>query len=115
MGHIFPFCLGFKGGQGVATAVGLLFLWAVRALAEGSVVWSGLMIGLVSLAVLVLVLFFITRQGELVGVWVLPFLAFFLLKNVAYSLDLFFLLLVVGFIFFGESVQYLQSTLAFSC
>jgi acyl phosphate:glycerol-3-phosphate acyltransferase len=38
-GHIFPVWLGFKGGKGVATAVGILFGWSWPVAIVGLCVW----------------------------------------------------------------------------
>ncbi|MFC6790170.1 glycerol-3-phosphate 1-O-acyltransferase PlsY [Methylobacterium komagatae] len=42
LGHLFPVWLGFKGGKGVATLIGLLIAFSPAALLAFAVVWLGL-------------------------------------------------------------------------
>lgn len=42
LGHLFPVWLGFKGGKGVATLIGLLIAFSPLALLAFAVVWLGL-------------------------------------------------------------------------
>jgi glycerol-3-phosphate acyltransferase PlsY len=42
LGHLFPVWLGFKGGKGVATLIGLLLAFSPLALLAFAVVWLGL-------------------------------------------------------------------------
>ncbi len=42
LGHLFPAWLGFKGGKGVATLIGLLIAFSPAALLAFAVVWLGL-------------------------------------------------------------------------
>lgn len=70
LGHMFPIWLGFKGGKGVATAVGVVVVLAPIAAALSAVAWvivfaMGRMVSLAS--VLAAVLFAIVQLG-----WVLP-------------------------------------------
>jgi len=39
LGHIFPLYLGFKGGKGVATMLGVMLLWQPVAAGIGILVW----------------------------------------------------------------------------
>ena len=42
LGHLFPVWLGFKGGKGVATLIGLLIAFSPAALLAFAIVWLGL-------------------------------------------------------------------------
>lgn len=42
LGHLFPVWLGFKGGKGVATFIGVLLAFSPPALAAFAVIWLGL-------------------------------------------------------------------------
>jgi glycerol-3-phosphate acyltransferase PlsY len=42
LGHLFPVWLGFKGGKGVATFIGVLLAFSPAALAVFAVIWLGL-------------------------------------------------------------------------
>jgi len=77
IGHIFPFYLRFRGGQGAATAVGMLFFSLGILLVKGYLPWDALII----LAIAALSVFFITRSGTLTGIVVLPMSVYFILDR----------------------------------
>ncbi len=92
VGHMFPFYLGFRGGQGAAASVGMLLFSLGILLRNG---WLPL-IDLAFLAGLTLALFVVFRRGSVIGPVVLPLLAFFVFLNCpSSSLNWFFAALVV--------------------
>lgn len=92
VGHLFPFYLGFRGGQGAAASVGMLLAALIVLLRNG---WLPL-IDLAFLAGLTLALFIVFRRGSVIGPVVLPLFAFFVFLNCpSTSLSWFFAALVV--------------------
>ncbi|MCX6811727.1 MAG: glycerol-3-phosphate acyltransferase [Candidatus Berkelbacteria bacterium] len=77
LGHIAPFYLGFRGGQGAATAVGMLFFSLGMLISKGYLPWDALTI----LAIAALSVFFITHSGTLTGIVVLPMTIYFVLNR----------------------------------
>lgn len=63
-GHLFPFYLGFRGGRGTATAVGVLIYVMVFQIVMARMVWHSYAVILGAAAVM----FAITRSGEATGV-----------------------------------------------
>ncbi|MFQ6109389.1 MAG: glycerol-3-phosphate acyltransferase [Candidatus Aminicenantales bacterium] len=74
-GHVFPFYLRFRGGQGVATATAILIYYLGIFYARAWLPWDSLLL----LAFCVLSFVFIAKKGEIVGVVVLPVLTVFIL------------------------------------
>ncbi|MCX6806661.1 MAG: glycerol-3-phosphate acyltransferase [Candidatus Berkelbacteria bacterium] len=78
LGHIFPFYLKFRGGEGSATGVAILIFLITKSIIRG---WFPYEI-LIPAAVLALSILYIARIGEIVGAVVLPvFIALLLLKT----------------------------------
>jgi len=98
VGHIFPFYLRFRGGQGMATSVGLLFYFLIKLGISGAINWSGFLPGLITTAILVLCVLFIMRDERALGIFALPSFIFFLLMNTRPDLELYFLTAILLFI-----------------
>jgi acyl-phosphate glycerol 3-phosphate acyltransferase len=73
LGHIFPFCLRFRGGKGMATSVGLYLFLCATAVSRGSFAPPQLAAVLITAALV----FYASRSGDLTGL-----VAFFFLSVV---------------------------------
>jgi glycerol-3-phosphate acyltransferase PlsY len=96
LGHIFPFYIGFRGGEGSATGLGILIFLIVRGVARG---WIPLEI-LLPLAVVAGAVGVISRTGELVGVFCLPFMILLLLLKTPLNPTIVFILVILGQLLF---------------
>ena len=74
-GHVFPVWLGFKGGKGVATALGVLGVLLPWAAIAGFVVW-----------VVILVVFRVSSIGSLAGAVVAVAVGFWVYRPIEYPL-----------------------------
>lgn len=105
VGHIFPFYMHFKGGQGVATAVGLLLLSLVN------IVRNGWLPGHSQLIIVTIVLSFvyIHPKGEIIGAIVLPFLLYEVFYHAPLAPLTVFFAIIISHILFVNFVNILKS------
>lgn len=76
VGHIFPFYLKLKGGQGVACATGLLLYYII--IYMFSINWINFLYFLIFLLLLVAIFVYVTRIGEFLSLILLPVFGFYI-------------------------------------
>lgn len=95
IGHIFPFYLHFKGGQGAATSTGLLIYYLIKLLEAGYLPW----LSLVVLAISVVLILFITKNKGYLALVVMPALFFIIWKNCPVDYNCIFAFIVIANLF----------------
>jgi glycerol-3-phosphate acyltransferase PlsY len=94
IGHIFPFYLRFRGGQGMATSTGILLYYLVNYF-----IYSiNILFILLFLLIIVAIFGYVTKVGEIIGIMVIPVLVYALFiyyPEVQYTI---YLTIILGYI-----------------
>lgn len=96
LGHVFPFYLRLKGGKGIGTSVGILFYYLYLMLKNQWLSFYWLIIYIAGL----ILLFYLTRKKEIVGLIALPLLLALIILSSPLNLITSFAGLLVIYMFF---------------
>ena len=90
IGHIFPVYLRFRGGQGVGSATGIMLYYLMKYISAD----IGFLYTLGFLLIVVLIFYYVTKRGALVGMVVLPVLCYVVFSaNPGFAYNLWLLLI----------------------
>jgi glycerol-3-phosphate acyltransferase PlsY len=91
IGHVLPFYLKFKGGQGIACATGIMIFYLIEYIIWGIPIISTLLF----LLTIVLIFTYVAFKGEIVGSIVLPLLCYsIIIHNPKNPYNIFFCILI---------------------
>jgi glycerol-3-phosphate acyltransferase PlsY len=98
IGHIFPFYIGFKGGQGAATSTGILLynLYQIFFVMRNRLeIWD-----LSILIMVILGMIAVSKTQEIIAVAILPLLAYFLIIRMPVTIETVTTFIIIAYLFF---------------
>ncbi|MCS7258652.1 MAG: glycerol-3-phosphate acyltransferase [candidate division WOR-3 bacterium] len=98
LGHIFPFYIGFRGGQGAATLTGIMFynLYRMFYLHGYKLVVSDVVI----LVFVIMSMIIISQTQELISIAVLPLLGYLLVLRFPLTIETISFLVIISYLFY---------------
>ncbi|MEO0084491.1 MAG: glycerol-3-phosphate acyltransferase, partial [candidate division WOR-3 bacterium] len=98
LGHIFPFYIKFKGGQGAAAMTGILLYNLYQIFVVNSakfIIWD-----LIVLVITILLIMITTHTQEILSIIILPLFAYLLLLRTPFNWTLVSTLIIVGYLLY---------------
>ncbi|MFX1317413.1 MAG: glycerol-3-phosphate acyltransferase [Promethearchaeota archaeon] len=92
MGHVFPFYMQFRGGQGMATSTGIMIFYLINYINTGPQIFYML----IFIFILIALFIYISRRGTVLAIIVLPLLGYSVFVNYPESpFNIYFLVLIL--------------------
>ena len=83
IGHIFPFYLNFKGGQGAATASGVLLFYLIKIVSDGQLSY----LSLLPILIVMLLSIIATGNGETIGLITTSFMGYVFIASTGFNFE----------------------------
>lgn len=96
IGHIFPFYLNFRGGQGAATLTGILLFNLYKIFVINKTFFS--IWDLVILLITIFLIFYISKTQEILSITILPLFSYLLILRVSFDWLLISTLIIISYL-----------------